>query len=143
MIQIPAQIQTRYEALLVKKAIPERHHLYYRKWLRYYLDFCHKYDLKQSNKESLSHFINKLREKNQTDQQQKQASHAVSIYYEIGTTNSGENVSFMDKNIMISTEKEGLKSKNVNWKPVYDDLNAEIKIRHYSPNPDKPEPNRL
>ena len=56
MIRIPAQIQTRYEALLVKKAIPERHHLYYRKWLRYYLDFCHKYDLKKSNKESLSHF---------------------------------------------------------------------------------------
>jgi len=74
-----------------------------------------------------------LREKNQSDQQQKQASHAVSIYYEIGTTNSGENVSFKDKNTIISTEKEGLKSKNANWKPVYDDLNAEIKIRHYSP----------
>ena len=114
MIQIPAQIQTRYEAIVVKKAIPERHHLYYRKWLLYYLDFCHKYDLKQSNKKSLSHFINKLREKNQTDQQQKQASHAVSIYYEIGTTNSGENASFKNKNTIISTEKEGLKSKKTN-----------------------------
>jgi hypothetical protein len=27
----------------------------------------------------------------------------------------------------------GLKPKNANWKQVYDDLNAEIKIRHYSP----------
>jgi len=95
--------------------------------------YSHKYDLGQSNKESLSHFIDKLREKNQSDQQQKQASHAVSIYYEIGTTNSGENVSFKNKNRIISTEKEGLKAKTANWKPAYDDLDPEIKIRHYSP----------
>ncbi|MFC1857722.1 integron integrase [Thermodesulfobacteriota bacterium] len=30
-------------------------------------------------------------------------------------------------------KKEDLKSKNAHWKPVYDDLNAEIKMRHYSP----------
>ncbi len=50
--------------------------------LRYYLDFCLKYKFNQSNKENLPHFINKLREKNQTDQQQEQASDVISIYYE-------------------------------------------------------------
>ncbi|MFC1857597.1 hypothetical protein ACFL9U_06150 [Thermodesulfobacteriota bacterium] len=82
---------------------------------------------------SIHNFINKLREKNQTDQQQEQASDAISLYYETGTTQSGEKVPFKNKNAIISTKKEDLKSKNANWKPVYDDLNAEIKMRHYSP----------
>ena len=73
--------------------------------------FFHKCDLEQSDKESLSHFIDKLREKNQSHQQQKQASHAVSIYYGTGKTTSGENVSFKNKNRIISSEKEGLKRK--------------------------------
>ncbi len=66
MIQIPAKIQTRYRDLLIKKAIPEKYHFHYMKWLRYYLDFCLKYKFNQSDKESLSHFLNKLQEKNQT-----------------------------------------------------------------------------
>ena len=65
MIHIPAHTQTRYKALLIKKAIPQRYHYDYIKWLRYYLDFCIKYKFNQSHKESLLHFINKLREKNQ------------------------------------------------------------------------------
>ena len=96
--QIPAQIQNRFKALLVKKAVPERYHFHYVKWLRYYLDFCHKYDFKQSDKENLAHFIKKLREKKQTEQQQEQASDAISIYYETGAAHSGENVPFKNKN---------------------------------------------
>ena len=47
MIQIPAHIQIRYKALLIKKAIPERYHYYYIKWLRYYLDYDLKYKFNQ------------------------------------------------------------------------------------------------
>jgi len=50
------------------------------KWLRFYLDFCLKYKCNQLDKKSLSHFLNKLQEKNQTEQQQEQASDAISIY---------------------------------------------------------------
>ena len=75
--------------------------------------------------------MDKSHEKKQTDQQQEQASDA--IYYETGATHSGENVTFKNKNAIISTKKEGIKSKNANWKPVYDNLNAEIKIRHLCP----------
>jgi len=59
-----------------------------------------------------------LREKNQTEQQQEQASDAISIYYLIGTTNSGENITLKNKNAIISTKKKDLKSKNTNWKIV-------------------------
>ena len=83
MKEIPAEIRVLYDAQLVQKEILQKFRFYYRKWLRYYLDFCQKYNFKQSDKESLSHFIKKLKEKNQTDQQQKQAFHAISIYFDI------------------------------------------------------------
>ena len=79
MIDIPPKIASTYNGFLVKKGIPQKLHTFYRKWLRYYLDFCQKYNFKQSDKESLSYFFKKLKEKNQTDQQQKQAFHAISI----------------------------------------------------------------
>ena len=81
MKEIPAKVL--YDVHLVQKEILQKFRFYYRKWLRYYLDFCQKYNFKQSDKESLSHFIKKLKEKNQTDQQQKQAFHAFSIYFDI------------------------------------------------------------
>jgi len=39
MIPISQNINTLYSALLIQKAVPEKYHPYYRKWLRYYLDF--------------------------------------------------------------------------------------------------------
>ena len=64
MKEIPAKVL--YDVHLVQKEILQKFRFYYRKWLRYYLDFCQKYNFKQSDKESLSHFIKK---KNQTKQQ--------------------------------------------------------------------------
>ena len=64
-----------------------------------------------------------MREKNQTEQQQEQASDEISIYYLTGAAHFGENITLKNKNAIISTKKEGLKSKNANWKIVYDDLN--------------------
>jgi hypothetical protein len=40
------------------------HH--YLKWLRYYLDFGQRYRLSESNSQSLTNFIRKLKEKRQT-----------------------------------------------------------------------------
>jgi len=122
-----------YDAQLVQKGIPKNFRFYYKKWLRYYLDFCQKYNFKQSDKESLSYFIKKLKEKNQTDQQQKQASHAISIYYEILSADRKKEIPFNHKKKILSSKKEYLKPTNADWRPIYSDLNAEIKLRHYSP----------
>ncbi len=89
MIKIEADIQKRYKDFLIKKAILEKYHFHYMKWLRYYLDFCLKYKCNQSDKKSLSHFLSKLQEKNQTEQQQEQASDRISIYYETRAMHSG------------------------------------------------------
>ena len=81
MIKIPQELRVQFEALLAQKEIPKRLHSEYLKWLRYYLDFCHKYGFEKSKKESLPHFIKKLQDKRQTSQQQKSATLAISLYY--------------------------------------------------------------
>jgi hypothetical protein len=66
MIAIPSALRAPFEKRLLEKAIPRKTHLSYIKWLRYYLDFCEKYDFPDADKESLAPFLQKLKEKNQT-----------------------------------------------------------------------------
>ena len=74
------QLKTLFEALLVKRGIPLKIRFHYVKWLRYYLDFCLKHHYDRSNRETSYHFIEKLKEKRQTEQQQKQVFHAISLW---------------------------------------------------------------
>jgi hypothetical protein len=55
----------------------------YLKWLRYFLDFRSKYVLQAPRSDQVSLFIQKLREKKQSPEQQKQAAHAVSLYFQM------------------------------------------------------------
>jgi integron integrase len=131
--QIPSNTRILYDAHLEEKAIPQTVRFYYKKWLRYYLDFCSKYYLKHISKASLTSFINKLKEKNQTNQQQKQAFHAISLYYEIANAKPINKDSPEAQKETISTKKENRERIKVSWMPVYDCLESEIKLRHYSP----------
>ncbi len=47
--------------------MPENEQYSFIKWLRYYLDFCHKYGLKKTGPNSLPLFIEKLRSKSQVN----------------------------------------------------------------------------
>ena len=69
--------------------------------------------------------LKKLKDKKQTDQQQKQAIHSIALYYELESNNFGKNGLSKDKSKKISTKKEGLELTNANWVPVYSDLTAE------------------
>ncbi len=115
MIPISLDIDTLYNALLIQKAVPVKFHSSYRKWLRYYLDFCQKYGFRQSDTKSLPHFIKKLKEKKQTDQQQKQAVDAISIYYGEETIRENKNVVSKTNNKIISSKKDNLKPMNANY----------------------------
>ena len=91
MKKIPAALIPRFKALLVSNRIPGRYHAYYLKWLRYYLDFCHKYGFDESDQQSLPAFIRKL-EKRQAAASQEQAFAAIRMYYgliESGADHSG------------------------------------------------------
>jgi len=82
MITLPDDILAQYEVALKKRAIAAYRRSEYRKWLRYYLDFCAKYQPPNSKSERVRLFIEKLRKKKQTPEQQQQAGHAVSLYFD-------------------------------------------------------------
>jgi integron integrase len=80
MIQIPGPVLARFEACLTANLISERVWVHYKKWLRFYLDFCAKYQHDALKTSSLVDFQQKLLEKGQTEMQRKQAAHAVGLY---------------------------------------------------------------
>jgi len=135
MIKIPQEILQKFEILLGQNGIPANKHNFFKKWLRYYLDFCQKYKHQSKNIDSLPLFINKLRVKKQSKRQQKQAYDAILIYYKI----------FNIHPVWSHKEKSGaVKEKNAPynpitpvktnpWRSVYKKLSDEIKVRHYSP----------
>jgi integron integrase len=97
MLAIPYPILVQYTAILKEHQIVGANCAAYQKWLRYYLDYCHKYPVPDAKCERIRLFRDKLREKKQTDQQRQQAAHAVSLYYTLAdevqpdSTGSAEN----------------------------------------------------
>ena len=105
MLPVPVPILTRFEAILEKRAVAPIQRGDYKKWLRYFLDFCNKYPVPKARTDQVRLFIAKLGEKKQTQVQQKQAAHGVSLYFEMqrkGETpgsgfETGTTTSFMPK----------------------------------------------
>ncbi len=161
MKPIPSDILAEFETVLKKKAVPAARHADYRKWLMYYLDFKDKYSLPESRSEHVRLFSEKLQQKNQSHEQQKQAVHALSLFFE---TQPHKNIT----SSQYATSAEGLHEHTANiikvpsnpsvlpfisplsgksrfndwnclkktdsseWDMIIDNLASEIKTRHYS-----------
>lgn len=82
MFPIPQNDVIRFNKALLQSAVPEPFHAHYRKWLRYFLDFCRKYPPPDAKSEQIRLFIEKLKSKKQTPRQCSQAAHAISLYFE-------------------------------------------------------------
>lgn len=132
MIQIPLPILQRFNSELGIRNVPTKFHPHYRKWLRYYLDFCHKYHFDPVSKESLPIFIRKLQEKSQAITLQKQANAAIDLYFSFSAFGATPNP-ISQKAAPDPPEDNVLKPKHADWTAVFTKLKAEIKIRHYSP----------
>ncbi len=156
MLNIPPETLMRFVALLEKRNVPSTQRNFYKKWLRYYLDFCAKYRLSDSSSKSLTQFLAKLREKKQTDAQIKQAAHAVSVYLDMKRPSKTAPASTPAISAPSTTEKatplsrplsmaSGMPSPSlavsdpassdvqIAWKQANTDLAVVIKTRHYSP----------
>ncbi len=83
MQSIPSPLKVKYIEYLKQKMVPAGTHSYYLKWLRYYLDFCGKYQLPYGHGSSIVPFLRKLQEKKQSPRQQEQARHAIVLYFEL------------------------------------------------------------
>ena len=151
MLAIPADIKARFKNFLIKKSVPPKHHYHYLKWLRYYLDFCNKYQYTPQSRKSLQPFTDKLKEKQQNPVQIRQASYAIHFYYELlalnhekhnlldndsltKTKDNSQNLNQYDKLHASNLHKDNLSHAEKDlWKSAFDDLSKEIKVRHYSP----------
>jgi hypothetical protein len=85
MIVIPPAIAEQFEQFLSLRALPPAARLVCAKWLRFYWDFCHKYQHDSFHSDSLPLFLRKLADKHQSQEQQKQAQQAVSLFYQMQT----------------------------------------------------------
>lgn len=180
MMKLPDDLCRQFDAELIKKPYPDNIKHFYKKWLRFYWDFCNKHCHNPFQPASLPLFLKKLEEKRQSEQQRDQARQAIALFYEmhaafrpapahsnkiIKPTRSLSTISPMPPTyhqgvapeiinsaqtlpaeILIQEEppqtyvckkinKDGNKSvkTGTSWVFVYDTLNNEIKIRHYSP----------
>lgn len=83
MLRIPPAIESSYKAILDKNGDALKSRPHYLKWLRYYLDFCGKYQFDRKSSDSLESFIQKLTQKKQTEQQRQQARQAVRFFHQM------------------------------------------------------------
>ena len=81
MIKVPAGLWRKYAEQLGEANVPPDELGDYRKWLRYYLDFCRKYGHAYAAGDSLPPFLEKLASKGQSDAQRGQAARAVGLYH--------------------------------------------------------------
>jgi integron integrase len=151
MKTIPNDIWEQFFAVLKKREVPVSRHSDYRKWLRYFLDFRSKYPLPETRSEQVRLFIQKLREKKQSPEQQKQAAHALSLYFEsqpcVKPVPNNKHVPTITPLVQREGKSEGegqrseshynewrslKKSTSPAWDKIITCLAAEIKMRHYS-----------
>lgn len=83
MQKVPYDIWAQYVAFLRAKVKDVSQHENLKKWFLYFWDFCVKYRPPDSRSEQVRLFIEKLQNKGQTQVQQKQAAHAVSLYFQM------------------------------------------------------------
>lgn len=154
MFQPPDQVISAYLAYLRKRSIANSLLPDYKKWLRYYLDYTHKYCSGKTRAETISGFLEKLKQKNQSELQRQQASVAVRLYHDMhdktnimparssaklaGTSTStvtSEQVSAPRQQMRIPQYREvGYieRTDSPEWDDLLAKLAAEIKVRHYS-----------
>ncbi len=162
MLAVPLSLSQAFEAQLVQRNVPEQQRRDFQKWLRFYLDFCDKYDSKPELTASFAKFDEKLQSKGQSESQRQQARRAVAIYYPMvgaiksPTTPSSDSLPDqslasmrladpsqppvnrtnitrpLPKTPKPSPVDESPKLTGANWVAVYEQLQAAIQVRHYS-----------
>jgi hypothetical protein len=132
MIKIPEALQKKYSVLLTNSDVPPDSYKNFRKWLRYYLDFCQKYQHPYADDTSLELFLEKLKQKNQPADQRAQAQKAVRLYYSgLGQENDPQ-TGIVQNGVAEACRSFDIEQPTSLWTGAMDSLRNEISVRHYS-----------
>lgn len=160
MITVTSAVISQYDAVLEKQEVPISQYADYRKWLRFYLDFCAKYPEPKGAFQRVQPFLEKLREKRQTEEQRKQAAHAIALYCEMQEQTGivAESIDRASVAGVVAVPRSSAvvpcgqqqypqvrpgsshyceagyqeKSNSPEWDALLSKLAGEIKVRHYS-----------
>lgn len=152
MQKVPYDIWSRYDAFLKAKVKDISRHENLKKWFLYFWDFRVKYHPPDSRSEQVRMFIEKLQNKKQSEANQKQAAHAVSLYFqmqdaEVRSFTTPPGAPFVKKAYSAPVQEQTAplrnesrynewrcleKSASPAWDKVISGLSGEIKTRHYS-----------
>ena len=101
MIKVTDALWRKFDRYLAAADIPRHEHANYRKWLRFYLDFCSKYRHEYANADSVPPFLEKLASKRQDSAAREQAGESVSIYHKMVRDADRQGVSASTQNQAI------------------------------------------
>lgn len=133
MIKLPEGLQKKYNLLLVNSEVAPDQYRDCKKWLRFYLDFCHKYTHPYTDANSLLLFVEKLKGKKQTPFQQSQAKKAVKLYYSgIQKTEISMEAPVFSLKVCEDLNVFDLPAEPEPWNIAVDSIKNEIQLRHYS-----------
>ena len=116
MQSIPKNVAFAFERRLEADGLNPSMRVEYRKWLRYYLDFCAKYRHPPADRDSLPEFLRKLSSKGQSVDRQQTAAASVQAYFAIlkgGLTQPDDS--------------------EPGWENCLTRLKEEVRLRQYSP----------
>ena len=144
MKPVPEILVRAYAAMCERKAEPRAVLGTYLNWLRFYLDFCFKYNEPPRDAESLTPFLQKLASKNQSTEKQAQAARAVGLYYETMRDWSPERASRRETVDHGPETGDGARTSTIqqpvpmsqpssDWDAIFLRLKEEIRLRQYSP----------
>jgi len=119
-----------YNSLLKRFDVPVELQTAYKKWLRFYLDFCHKYQRPATDRQSRLAFNEKLIEKDQTIEARREAWRAVWLFLQIEspTRESGAIGPMQGAGEVPDSSPD----EAMSWPMLYERLTSVIKVRHYS-----------
>lgn len=139
MIRLPESVSAAYNYFMAHRKVPAWQQPYFRKWLLYYVDFCHKYKHPYDVLASLDAFLVKLQEKQQSKDSRQQAHEAIALYFEMLVLRKPQDQGIpAGKQTMApvpdlsSAAGSETPSTATSWVWVYEKLEEQIRVRHYS-----------
>ena len=146
MNQLPDTLVAQFQAYLTSRNIASTTFPEYLKWLRYFFDFCKKYPGAGPVSRQVSAFLDKLREKGQSEQHCAAATRAVELYLEMRhrpDSPPAEQTAHVPQTLPALTPNRPrpsqfdpvgyeVKTDSQEWDVVLERLVDEIKVRHYS-----------
>lgn len=83
MILLPSHLVMRYQAYCRVCGIKDAERADSVKWLRFFLDFSEKYQVTGEVEVRIRRFLDKLQEKQQSEEKRQRAYHAISLYFKM------------------------------------------------------------